>query len=119
MRPSKETKKQNELLTFIYEKNAKTFCRATLGLKVGRRKALANLLMALASNTGSRSVTALSGSCVYHYQYSSITKSIDAFWSADSYEDETALAAARTRWRKELIDMKSPYFENHLRTFIC
>jgi len=67
VRPSKKTKKQNELLIFIYEKNAKTFCRAILDLKVGRRKALANLLMALASNTGSRSVTDLSESCIYHY----------------------------------------------------
>jgi len=74
VRPSKKTKKQNELLTFIYEKNAKTFCRAILGLKVGRRKALANLLMALTSNTGSRSVTELSESYVYYYQYSSIRK---------------------------------------------
>lgn len=93
------------------KKNTKTFCHAILGLKVGRRKALANLLMALASNTGSRSVTALSESCVYHYQYSSITKSIDAFWSADDYDDEVKLATALARWREELIQIKSPYFE--------
>ena len=99
------------------KKNTETFCDAILGLKVGRRKALANLLMALASNTGSRSVTALSESRVYHYQYSSITKSIDAFWSAESYEDETALANARARWREELIQMKSPYFEKPFEDF--
>ena len=93
------------------KKNTETFCHAILGLKVGRRKALANLLMALVSNSGSRPVTALSESAVYHCQYSSITKSIDALWSAEKYEDEDegVLAAARARWREELIGLKSPY----------
>ncbi len=101
------------------KKNTETFCRAILGLKVGRRKALANLLMALASNSGSRSVTALSESVVYHYQYSSITKSIDALWSADKYDSEDAkvLAAARAGWREELIGLKSPYFEKPFEDF--
>lgn len=99
------------------KKNTKTFCHAILGLKVGRSKALANLLMALASNSGSRSVTALSESCVYHYQYSSITDGIDAFWSADKYTDEAVLRAARARWREELVRIKNPYIEKPFEDF--
>lgn len=98
-------------------KQTETFCHTILGLKVGRSKALANLVMALASNTGIGSVTALSESPVYHYQYSSIRDSIDAFWNAEEYADEVTLAAARTQWREELIRMKSPYFEKPFKDF--
>lgn len=99
------------------KKNTKTFCHAILGLKVERSKALANLVMALASNTGSRSVTALSESPVYHYQYPSITDGIDALWRETDYADEASLSVARARWREELIRIKSPYFEKPFEDF--
>lgn len=47
-----------------------------LTLAVGRPRALANLIMALASYEGARSPVELSCSPLYHYQYSSITDAL-------------------------------------------
>lgn len=52
------------------------FCRSILQIVGKNTKALANLVMGLASQSSAKSVVELSLSPVYHYQYSSISKSI-------------------------------------------
>lgn len=53
------------------------FCESILQTENGNGKALANLVMGLASHPFARSVVEISTSPCYHYQYSSISKSID------------------------------------------
>lgn len=50
------------------------FCHSILGLGVHKSKSLANLVMGLASQLGANSVTEISLSPCYHYQFSSISK---------------------------------------------
>ncbi len=52
------------------------FCRSILQIVSRNTKALANLVMGLASQTFARSVVEISLSKTYHYQYSSINKTI-------------------------------------------
>lgn len=53
------------------------FCKSILQIETRNSKGLANLVMGLASQSSSRSVVDLSLNSCYHYQYSSISKSID------------------------------------------
>ena len=53
------------------------FCKSILQIETGNSKSLANLVMGLSSEPLARSVAAISLSACYHYQYSSINKSID------------------------------------------
>ena len=62
------------------KKATETFCHSILQLEVGKSKALANLVMGLGSQTNASSVTEISQSICYHYQYSSITDCIDALY---------------------------------------
>ncbi len=55
----------------------KHFCESILRIATRRSKALANLVMGLASQIGARTAVEVSLSKVYHYQYSSLNKSID------------------------------------------
>ena len=54
------------------------FCRSILQIVGLKTKALANLVMGLASQTFASSVVEVSLSETYHYQYSSITKTVKA-----------------------------------------
>jgi len=54
------------------------FCNSILQQKIPQTKALANLIMGLASQTNAKSVVEVSESPCYHYQYSSISKVITA-----------------------------------------
>ena len=59
----------------MYEEknNAESFCRAIIGINIEYSKVLANLVMALSSYSGAKSVVGLSESPVFHFQYSSIS----------------------------------------------
>lgn len=61
----------------------KQFCHSILQLEIGNSKPLANLSMGLASQTNARSVAEISLCHCYHYQYSSINKSVDALFEAE------------------------------------
>ena len=52
------------------------FCRSIIRIVGLNTKALANLVMGLASQTFANSVVEVSLSKVYHYQYSSINKAV-------------------------------------------
>lgn len=92
-------------------KSTETFCHSILRLKVGKSKALANLVMALASNDGRDSITELCRSNCYHYQYSSICDSIDGFYSAVSASADAGNASVGRRpLEAELLALKSAYF---------
>ena len=54
------------------------FCKSILQTVSRNTKALANLVMGLASQTSAKSVVEISLGKCYHYQYSSINKTIDA-----------------------------------------
>lgn len=54
------------------------FCRSILQIMSYNTKALANLVMGLASQTFAKSVVEISLSKTYHYQHSSINKTIDS-----------------------------------------
>jgi len=54
------------------------FCRSILQIVSRNTKALANLVMSLASQTFAKSVVEVSLSKTYHYQYSSINKTINS-----------------------------------------
>jgi len=83
-----------------------TFCRSIIGLKVGKSKALANLVNALASNVDYSSVTSLSLHRAYHYQYSSIHDAIDGLYR----EEESLEQTSRKEVEQALLSIKEPYF---------
>lgn len=53
------------------------FCKSILQIQTGNSKALANLVMGLSSQISARSVVEIALNPCYHYQYSSISKSVD------------------------------------------
>lgn len=53
------------------------FCKSILQIETDNSKGLANLVMGLSSQPLARSVVEISLSGCYHYQHSSINKSID------------------------------------------
>lgn len=52
------------------------FCHSILQLKIAKSKGLVNLVMGLSSQTDADSIVSISSSPCYHYQYSSVSKSI-------------------------------------------
>lgn len=66
--------------------------------------------MGLGSHYNARSVTEVSQSRCYHYQYSSITDCIDGFFSGDAYETESERSCARKALEEELLSIKSAYY---------
>lgn len=54
------------------------FCKSILRIVGRNSKALANLIMGLASQPFAKSVVEISLSKCYHYQYSSINKAVDS-----------------------------------------
>jgi hypothetical protein len=79
-----------------------------IGLEVGKSKALANLVMSLASDDGSSSVTELSRSPVYHYQYSSISDSVHNLYRSSKEDiEQSGYEASRHRLESVLLSHKS------------
>ncbi len=60
------------------------FCKSILRIETEKNKALANVVMGLASQRNSKSVVELSLSPCYHYQYSSISKVVDVLSKQES-----------------------------------
>lgn len=84
------------------------FCHSILGLAVANSKSLANLVMSLASDLGSDSVVDLSTNPCYHYQFSSISKSIKHLrWGLDS--DDGEASEALDALESLLLTLKAPY----------
>lgn len=83
----------------------KQFCTSILQLNLPNSKALANLVMGLASQTNAKSVVEISENPCYHYQYSSISKAI-----GDLY-NEKAKKAGRSRQEieEEILRLKKDY----------
>lgn len=83
------------------------FCKSILQLEIGRSKELANLVMGLASQTFCRSVVEISLSRCYHYQFSSISKAINAINGGRKKQESGAsdlLAGDRLAVEKNFID---------------
>jgi len=84
------------------------FCRSILQIVGIKTKALANLVMGLASQTFASSVVEVSLSTTYHYQYSSITKTVKAIdqplkkRKSKAQEEEKELAKKDKLSRKEV-----------------
>lgn len=93
------------------KKTPESFCHSILRLGVGKSKALSNLVMALASNSTSNSVTDLSRSPCYHYQYSSICDSIHGLYRCLEEEIEQGKYVEVRQYLEEvLLSLKSDYF---------
>ncbi len=89
-------------------KATESFCHSILRMKHRKSKALANLIMGLSSQQDAGSVTAISLSPCYHYQYSSIADAINVvFESKDYLEDEKQ--RARLELEQKLLLLKSGY----------
>lgn len=89
-------------------KNTESFCHSILQLEVGKSKALANLVMGLASQQGASSPTAVSLSRCYHYQYSSIADAINALHEESRYA-EVDRQQARLELEQKLLSLKKDY----------
>jgi len=59
------------------------FCKSILQIEIRNNKALANLVMGLASQTNARSVVETSLSACNHYQHTSINKVINSLYQSD------------------------------------
>lgn len=59
-------------------KSLEQFCHSILSKEITLRKALVNLVLAVSASPNAESVTSVSQSKCYHYQYSSIGKSISS-----------------------------------------
>lgn len=101
----------NSEIVCVKKQSTETFCRSILRLGVGKSKALANLVMALASNRHFNSVTDLSRSECYHYQYSSICDSIHGLYRCSKEEIEQGEYFESRRYLEQaLLSLKSDYF---------
>jgi len=81
------------------------FCRSILQIVGRNTKALANLVMGLASQTFAKSVVEISLSKTYHYQYSSISKSIKRI-NKPTKKEVDALKGGNESFRKEKLSRK-------------
>ena len=88
--------------------NTESFCHSILQLEVGKSKALANLVMGLASQQDANSPTAISLSRCYHYQYSSISDAINALHEESRYA-EGDRQQARLELEHKLLSLKKDY----------
>lgn len=88
--------------------NTESFCHAILQLEVGKSKALANLVMGLASQQGAASPTAISEQRCYHYQYSSIADAINALHEESAYAEDQR-EEARLGLGRSLLRLKAGY----------
>ena len=84
-------------------KKTEEFCRSLLGTKIGKIKALCNLIFALSSNIDVRSVTALSENKHYFYQYSSINDAIHGLYSRYFPADLVDMSAKELKLEKKLL----------------
>ena len=81
------------------------FCKSILQIEIGNNKALANVAMGLASQTNARSVVEVSLSPCYHYQYSSINKTIDRLYESEKMKvDEANLEEKRLEVEKKFVN---------------
>jgi len=71
-------KKSGRKYLNLIVKKTEQFCHDLLGLKIRKSKQLCNIVMALSSHWTSQSVVEVSESPFYHYQYSSLYKSISS-----------------------------------------
>jgi len=98
-------------LCVIKKTLAEQFCEDILTFPIRNRQALANLVMALASYRGAKSVVGLSKSPVFHHEFSSVFKVIDAL-AKHQHEIKRVRQLFRRQWLK--------YFpvkeRNHLQT---
>lgn len=67
------------------------FCHSILGMSYGKSKLLSNAVMALSSGDGSGSVTGLSESSSFHYQFSSMSKLLEDMGGMIEDEDRQEL----------------------------
>lgn len=80
------------------------FCKSILQIEIGNNKALANVVMGLGSQVKATSVVDLSLSPCYHYQYSSISKSINSLYeSKDLENDKIKIAKERLEVEKKFV----------------
>lgn len=73
------------------------FCKSIIQIEIENNKALANVVMGLASQPSANSVVELSLSPCYHYQYSSINKAINSLHKKDKLGNEEKEMKARRR----------------------
>lgn len=97
-------------------KATESFCHSILQLEVGKSKALANLVMGLASQQSARSVTAVSLSRCYHYQYSSIADAINCLHEGAHYPEEEK-QRAHLELEQKLLSLKSGYMAKPFEKF--
>ena len=97
-------------------KRTESFCHSILQLGVGKSKALANLVMSLCSQPTAGSVTALSLSPCYHYQYSSIADAINALFESKKYP-EAEWQKARLELEQKLLLLKRDYLAKPFEKF--
>jgi len=71
----------------------KQFCKLILRLNLLGTKPLANILMALASQTDANSVVQISENPCFHYQYSSISKFMERLFKSKSKEEIATILA--------------------------
>jgi hypothetical protein len=74
-------------------------------LEVGKNNALANLVMGLSSQTNARSVTEVSLSNCYHYQYSSISDALNGMFEGNDCS-VSELEASRLELEKKICLLK-------------
>ena len=84
------------------QKTSESFCQALLELDINHAKALANLVISLASYTEADSVVELSKSPLYHFQYSSICDAINALC-----HNEAAYESISTKIRRHCMSFCS------------
>lgn len=91
----------------------KQFCHSILQLKIAKSKALVNLVMGLASQPNANSTVSISSSPCYHYQFSSISKSIaDIYISSEEKEGRE-----RASIEKLFLSLKKTYFPKPFKKF--
>jgi len=92
------------------KKGVKQFCHSILQMPEQKSKATANLVMGLASQNFAKSVVGISLSPCYHYQYSSISDTINAIFESKGCDIEK-IATARLEAEKKYVFKEGVFCE--------
>lgn len=77
------------------------FCKSILQIEIRNSKALANIVMGLASQTHARSVVETSLSSSNHYQHTSINKVINSLYESATSKEIRSKKVCKTRLELE------------------
>lgn len=91
------------------------FCQNILQVFLKKKRAILNLIIALASGGKASSVTEIANNPLYKYEYSSISDAINFVFESESTESQDEILEKRLNKDKEFFKIFANYFPRKFR----